>query len=312
MRAHDLLLPLWLLAFAAPASAAPPPPAAPAPRVLALVPLRSFADVPFTLDPDEPHLALGGAGGRWEAMVGGQLVLFGYRGPALRLAITFPFLLELINLDSSEPVPYESWRANLGFSVLASVPALDRRLPAGGTLWAQLGFYHESDHPTAGISLRDFQDPQGTSNSVLNFSSFEYVKLRLAYEQPFARGRLRLHAGLAGRFFTPAINSGSVRALRAGFAVEVGLAVRLTERLHIWQATYFELVANDFVAAMHGFNTGADHDPLQDLRVEVGLDWRALSWVTAVPWIGFADSHGRGVLFLRRAQELTLGLRFYY
>ncbi len=159
-------------------------------------------------------------------MAGAGVVLAGVESDRLRLGLALDGFIELINFDQGEPVPWESYRANVGFEVLAESPTLARALlPPGGRLYLAVGWFHESDHAAneQGYIAQYLAPPsylpgEGAIYPSLdngNFSSYEYVKLRAVYRQPLLRGRLTAQSALGARLFPGAIDPGSIRSLRA-------------------------------------------------------------------------------------------------
>lgn len=279
-----------------------------------MVPLRGFHEPPPTSDPDNPRFEYGNRGGRWEAAAGIQAVLFGLRSAHVEFALAGSGLIQLINFRDVNPVPWESWRAVLGFNTIWSFPGLDRRLPDRGRLVLELGFFHESDHASdVGSYVARFttlHDESIFDNS--NFSSFEFFKLRASYDQWLWKDRLRVTAAFGVRPFTPPIDQWSRRELRLGVNVEGRLAVRIKGNLHGWFALYYEAVLNDFDAGRNSFRGDLDGDPLHYLRLELGLEWTPTTWMACVPFISYSNSHGRGVDFPVRRSEAGGGLRWFF
>ncbi len=261
---------------------------------------RFLRDEPSS-DPDRAMLRYGILGGRWQAMGGGSVVLAGGDLGEVRAGVALAGFVELVNFTQEEPVPWESFRANIGLDTLFEAPRLTRAiLPAGGRLYLTLGWFHESDHAanldgykrdflTNVASYPDFDNG--------NFSSYEYVKLRVAWQQEHLCGRLTTLVGLGGRFFLPSINPGSLREMQGSFSAETRLRLRATDKLSPFVASSFELVWNDFVAAQHGFRGGLDAEPLRYRTLSAGLDIRSAGGAVAIPELVFSSSHGRGVDF---------------
>lgn len=263
---------------------------------------RFLGDEPSS-DPDRAQLRYGILGGRWQAMGGGGVVLVGGPLANLRAAVALEGFIELVNFTQEEPVPWESFRANIGFNTLFEAPDLARALlPAGGRLQLAIGWFHESDH-AANLDgyLRDYLASVAAYPDFDNgnFSAYEYVKVRLAWQQALWGERVTTHTAVAARLFPPPINPGSLREMRGGFSAETRVSVRATDALHPFLASYFELVFNDFVAAREGFRGGLDAEPLRYRTVSAGLDVRSASGATMSPELVFSSSHGRGVDFPR-------------
>ena len=113
----------------------------------ALVTAHQFLRDEPSSDPDRATLRYGILGGCWAAMGGQRLVLVGGSLAGLHAAITLDGFIELVNFTDQEPVPWESFRANIGFNTLWEAPRLAGAiLPPGGRLHLALGWFHESDH----------------------------------------------------------------------------------------------------------------------------------------------------------------------
>lgn len=254
-------------------------------------------------DPDRAMLRYGILGGRWQAMAGEGIVLVGGPLGKLRAAIALEGFVELVNFTDEQPVPWESFRANIGLNTHWEAPSLARAiLPPDGRLLFAIGWFHESDH-AANLQryMNDYLDDFGaiTRFDNANFSAYEYVKLRLGWQQKLWGGRITTQTAIGARLFTPPINPGSIRGMRWSFQTELRASVRATNALHPFVAGYFELVDNDFVAAREGFRGGLDREPLRYRTIGAGLDVRSARGAIVTPEIIYSSSHGRGIDFPR-------------
>ena len=293
---------------------------APTWHVQTLVAAHRFIPDEPRADPDQPSLRYGLHGGRWKAMAGAGVVLAGVESDRLRLGLALDGFIELINFDHGEPVPWESYRANVGFEVLAESPALARALlPPGGRLYLAVGWFHESDHAANEqgyvaqyLAPQSFLPGQGSIYPSLdngNFSSYEYVKLRAVYRQPLLRGRLTAQSALGARLFPGAIDPGSIRALRAAVLAEARLTVRVSDGVRPFASAYYELLANDFVAQDHGFRFGLERTPLRYEIVHLGVDLVSAGGGIWSPYLSYSSSHGRGIDFPRfYGSEIGFGI----
>jgi hypothetical protein len=257
-------------------------------------------------DPDQPSLRYAIDGGRWKAMSGGSIMLIGAESDTLRVGLSLAGFLELINITPDQPVPWQSYRANVGADVVVESPRLSRvLLPWGGRMFITIGWFHESDHAAA-LSTYEAQylAPRGidwffphVDNA--NFSAYEYVKIRAAYRQLLWGGRLITSVALGTRLFPEPINPGSIRELHAAFIVESRVRVRIRPSVHPYLSVYYELIDNDFVAQRHGFQFGQDRTPLRYAIVNVGVDLVGSSGTIMSPYVAYSHSHGRGIDFPR-------------
>ncbi len=104
-------------------------------RVQTLMMAHRFMPDEPRADPDQASLRYALQGGRWKAMLGAGVLLVGAESDRLRLGLAIDGFVELINFDQGEPVPWESYRASVGFELLAESPSLSRAiLPPGGRL----------------------------------------------------------------------------------------------------------------------------------------------------------------------------------
>ena len=268
-----------------------------------LVSVHQFLRDEPSADPDRAQLRYGFIGGRWQAMGGGSVVFVGGPIGPVRAAIALEGFVELLNFTTDQPVPWESFRANIGFNTLWEVPSLNRSiLPRGGRLFLALGWFHESDHAANHQRyMNDYlKDPsffQRFDNA--NFSAYEYVKLRLSWKQPLWGGFLTTQTTLGGRYFPPPINPGSIRGMQSAFQTEVRVRVRATKTVQPFVAGYFEFVNNGFVADQEGFVGGENHHALRYQTISTGVDLRAASGAVVSPEIVYSNSHGRGIDFPR-------------
>lgn len=279
----------------------------PARRVETLVTVHRFTGDEPRADPDQPSLRYGLYGLRWKAMAGEGVVLVGLTSETLRLGLALDGFVELVNFDTGYPVPWESFRANIGLDLLAESPRLSRAiLPRGGQLQLSLGWFHESDH-AANLTdyVAQYLAPSGSFAGAVasfdnaNFSSYEYVKLRGSYRQPLWGGRLTTTSTLGARLFPKAIDPGTLRAMHAAVLAEGRLTVRATEGVRPYASAYFELVGNGFSARANGFSRSADREPLRYAIVSLGVDLVSRSGAIFSPFVTCSRSHGRGVDFPR-------------
>ncbi len=283
--------------------------------VQSLLTVHQFLHDEPSSDPDRVMLRYGILGGRWQAMTGAGVVLVGGPLGRLRAAIALEGFLELVNFTDEQPVPWESFRANIGLNTHWEAPSLARAiLPPGGRLFFAIGWFHESDH-AASLQryMNDYLDHFGaiTRFDNANFSAYEYFKLRLAWEQKLWRDRITTQIALGARLFTPPINPGSIRGMRGSFQSELRVSVRATNTLHPFVSGYFELIDNDFVAAREGFRGGLDREPLRYRTIGAGVDVRSSHGSIMTPEIIYSSSHGRGIDFARfYGTELGFRLSF--
>jgi hypothetical protein len=269
-----------------------------------LVTVHRFVGDEPRADPDQPSLRYGFYGGRWKAMAGDGVVLVGLVSDTLRFGLSLDGFIELVNFDTGFPVPWESFRANVGLDLHAESPRLSRAiLPPGGRLQLSLGWFHESDHVA---DLGSYVDEylarrplDATSFDNGDFSSYEYVKIRAAYRQPLWRGRVTVLSALGARLFPRTIDPSSIRSLRASVLAEGRVTVRATDGVRPFASGYYELVKNDFVASDHGFAFGLDHEPLRYEIVSLGVDLASAGGALFSPFVTYSCSHGRGVDFPR-------------
>jgi hypothetical protein len=274
----------------------------------ALVTVHRFIPDEPRADPDQPSLRYGFHGGRWRAMGGGSVALVTLESDALRLGLSLDGFIELGNFNQDEPVPWESYRANVGVDVLAESPRLSRALlPKGGRIHVAVGWFHESDHAanldaykTQYLAPRSLPGGFGSiipSLDNANFSAYEYIKIRAVYRQPLWGGRLTAQSALGARLFPEPINPGSLRAMRAAVLVEPRLTARISAGVRPFVSAYYELVENDFVARDHGFRFGLDRTPLRYAIVSLGVDLVSARGAIMSPYVTYSNSHGRGIDF---------------
>jgi hypothetical protein len=274
----------------------------------AVLTVHQFLHDEPSADPDRAMLRYGILGGRWQAMAGERIVLIGGPLGHVRAAIALEGFIELVNFTDEQPVPWESFRANIGINTHWEAPSLARAiLPPGGRLSFAFGWFHESDHAA---NLQRYKNDY-LNNDVLNdfggfshfdnanFSAYEYFKLRLCWQQLLWGNRITTQTAIAARLFTPSINPGSIRAMNWAFQSEVRLSVRATKTIRPFVAGFFEFIDNDFVAAREGFRGGLDREPLRYQTISAGLELRARGGSIVTPEVIYSNSHGRGIDFPR-------------
>jgi hypothetical protein len=283
--------------------------------VEALLTSHQFLNDEPSSDPDRAMLKYGMISGRWQAMAGENIVLVGGFQRGLRAAVVLAGFVELVNFNNDQPVPWESYRANVGIDTLWEVPDLARKvLPPGGRLHFALGWFHESDHAANGQGyandfLRNTAPFASFDNA--NFSAYEYFKLRSMWHQLWANGKITTQITLGMRVFTPSINPGSIREMRWAFQMEGRVSVRAHEKVRPFLTGYFERLAHDFHASQHGFRWDVEGDPLFYRTVGAGMDLRSSRGSIVSPEIFCSSSYGRGVDF-PRFYGLDLGLRLSF
>lgn len=275
-------------------------------RVRTLMSTHRFIPDEPRADPDQPSLRYALHGGRWKATAGGSIVLVAVDTDTLRAGLSLAGFLELININEADPVPWQSFRANIGAHIVVESPRLSRALlPSGGRMYLDVGWFHESDHAAAlSTYTSEYLEPRAFGGFApwfdnANFSAYEYVKIRVAYRQTLWGDRLRTSIALGARVFPEPINPASIRGLRSAFFVEARVSVRIRPSIRAFVSTYDELLDNDFVARQHGFRFGQDHTPLRYALVNVGVDLVGTSGTIMSPFVAYSNSHGRGIDFPR-------------
>ncbi|APR76414.1 Hypothetical protein A7982_01761 [Minicystis rosea] len=267
---------------------------------------RFMGDEPRA-DPDQAALRYGLHGLRWKAMAGDDVVLGALVSDAVRVGVALHGFIELVNFDRGYPVPWESYRANIGLEVLAESPRLSRAiLPEGGRLQLTLGWFHESDH-AANVTryVAQYVAPKGFFAAALTsfdngeFSSYEYVKLRAVYRQPLWGGRLTAMSAFGARLFPKTIAPNSIRAMEAAFLAETRITAHVTGGVRPFVSAYFELLKNGFSASERGFSFGAEREPLRYAILNLGVDLVSKNGAIVSPFFSYSRSHGRGVDFPR-------------
>jgi hypothetical protein len=196
----------------------------------------------------------------------------------------------------------------VGFELLVGSPRLSRALlPEGGALHLGLGWFHESDHVAAqGAYANEFLTPvrigglqREPSFDNGNFNSFEYVKIRAAYRQPYLDERLSLEFAVGSRLFPSPIDSLAHRGQCLSALIESRVTIRATSTLHPYWAGYFEFVKNDFVARQAGFAFDLERAPARFVILDLGLDLVSQNGAIFGPYLRYSNSFGRGVDFPR-------------
>lgn len=244
-------------------------------------------------DPDEPRFSYGAHGPRFRSSFGGRIGLVGFEPRHHRVVVSLAPLLELTNI-SSEPISWQTFRANVGLDVSWRPP-----LRVGRGLILHAGYFHESDHVADTEAYRtEFLAPFARFDNG-NFSSFEYVKLRVdAWQQWGRRIVPTLLASPGLRVFTPNINSHDTRGDIVALQGELRFDVAWRPRLSTWVAAYGEWGLRTFDDADRYRN--ASTGPALTRRALLGVTARGRSPTRFVVQLGYDNSNGRGVDFMRR------------
>ena len=251
------------------------------------------------LDPDAPALRYGWVG-RWRAMGGGSVLLFGARSYALDIGISLDGFVELVNFTNRSPVPWETFRGFLGVDLhFESTYVNKRAMPPQGRLILKLGWFHESDHAVAVTSfINRYGDgtlnPSNFENGDL--SSYEHFKIRGLWVQELL-GRMQLQLTLGGRIFTPPIDPYALRELRWSLFAEARLTVRVRTPLHVFVGVFTEVVDHRFDTDAARFRDDLADRPLRYLLLATGIEIRGWERRALVLQLLYSYSHGRGLDF---------------
>ncbi|MFT4976025.1 MAG: hypothetical protein ACI8S6_001920 [Myxococcota bacterium] len=290
-----------------------------APLIAQAAPLQTDQEIRATgvdMDPDGAWSGYGILGGRWIAhaathasIVGGDL------GP-VRWDLGLQGFVELVNFDEY-PVPFQSFRAHVGFDSIWSSPAIDSALPEGGLVTARLGWFHESDHVADDDGFLEYRAGAVIDGDFVfadyddnNVSSYEFLRLALSWRQPWGE-RWESNLVATPRIFTPDVNPYARRELTAGIAGEARVSVRLTERGALALGGRAERWWHDFDPDAVGLRSDLGRAPLVWQNAEVAWqlhhpEGRAWIW-----YIAHSNSSGRGAdFFLEYGPEWGGGLRF--
>jgi hypothetical protein len=273
---------------------------------------RTFELLPSS-DPDEPALRLSFLGGKLEAMSGTSLVIAARRSRRLTFGITLPAFIALLNFSEDNAMPWQTFRGSLGLGVIFRPERpFGRPPPPGGALVIEAAYIHESDHAVDldGYRLTFVEYPYLTFDNG-NFSSYEWLKLRVRYQQRLAGDRVRLLGAVGYRYFTPSINPGDRRELEHSFSLEARGWVRLVRRLSFHFGAYAEVLANGFSSAANRIRADLERDPLLTFLVEAGLtvsEFRGRSFQVSFL---YSNSNGRGLCFPVRRSELGVSLQIH-
>lgn len=269
-------------------------------------PLGAVFQLP-SLDPDLPGVRYRLLSGRWEGKAGDAVVLTGLRRPELTVALSLSGFIELINFQRWYPVCWETWRGHVGLDSVWQIPALDERLPAGGHLIGQLGYFHESDHVTNSyaylLAYGDLDRTDDPKDVLVEFpngdlSSFEELRLRLAWTQPLGAGPWTLRLAVAGRAFPPSLDEYTPRRMRGAIGGELWISRRLGARRDLYLAGYLEHVAQEFDPVAAWLRPELAPEALDYRVLELGLRRVGVYGTSVEPHLLLSDSDGRGVDFV--------------
>ena len=270
----------------------------------------------FSLDPDAPVSSYRVLSGRHESKLGTRLAAPGPTGPNLRQMTTLDAFFALENWSRSYPISYQTLRANVGIDTAWALPALDARLPAGGGLVAQLGWFHESDHVTDTLDFAEALSDPRLDPTVFhdqfdwaNFSSYELLRGRLRYAQPLGLSRWTLFLTADGRRYLDPINPAGGRALTVGWAAEGRLSLQLRDRTALYAAARVDRSHHGLDPRSVGLQAGAVPGLLRQDQAELGVDLRSDGPRVQLAALG-RRGDGRGADFVADyGLEWGLGLR---
>ena len=270
----------------------------------------------LTLDPDAPVSSYRVLSRRHESKLGMRVAAPSYEGPRLCQSTTLDAFFALENWSRSYPISYQTLRANVGIDTHWSLPGLDAKLPAGGGLVAQLGWYHESDHVTDTVEFSEVFAAPGRYPSELyadldwaNFSSYELLRGRLRYRQPLGLSPLTLTLIADGRRYLPPINPWGARALTVGWAAEAQLSAQLWPRAALYGAARVDRSRHALDPTELGLQASAVDGVLRQDQAELGLEVQSAGPRLQLGLLG-RRGDGRGADFIADyGLEWGLGLR---
>lgn len=299
-----------------------PPPrtgweAEPAPGWSLLVRPQASRPQEPSLYPDARAIRYRYAGERWVASAGARMFMFGYDSDAIGAQATWAGFIELHNLRQRVPVPWELFRAHVGFQLHLYSRDLEQRLPGRQRVDVMLGWFHESDHASATDSLFDRMtivstDPQATEALLnANMSSFEFWETRIAWQLSTKEDRLRfMVAPLSRLYVRPLSWVWSQRRMRGALAIEGRVSARASARVRpflggVVEATTYKEGPLDVV-----FDNGFSDQTRRHASVDLGVDLWSADGLVFSPHISVEWVHGRGIdWFLDYGRRFSFGVR---
>lgn len=280
-------------------------------RPQAVRPLQS------SLHPDARAIRYRGVGQRWQAAAGARLFLFGHETPTWGARTTWAGFIELHNLRQGGPVPWELFRAHVGFQLHLYAHGLEARLPGTQRFDLMLGWFHESDHAAATQALfREVTivstDPEAEEQILnANMSSFEFFEARLAWQSSFSGDKVRTQVVPLARLYPrPLAWVWSQRRMLGTLAVEGRVSLRAVRRLRPYVGGVAEVTTYRRGPDEVVFNNGYVDGPRSYLSAEVGAEIWSRGGMVLSPHISVVRMHGRGIDWFRDyGTMLALGVR---
>jgi len=275
-------------------------------------------DLPRRIDPDEPLFEFSNFKGMWKAMLGAEMILYALESEYLNFFFSVNGFLDLHNFKTDHPVPWELLRANIGFGLLFELPILNNMLFPDTRLFGELRFNHESDHILRFLAFQnEFISVPFTIYDLdyINFSSFDYFKMRMTYQQYFLNRQLRVFVSAGTRFFVYT-NPLSLREMNWSFFSEAQVSFEPVPESNVFMqlSFFYEIIDNDFISGSSGqtiFEIEHNGEDYSCLVIQFAVEIKNQTGFSFIPFIKYYAGNGRGADFLKKYQGVVLGLKFW-
>jgi hypothetical protein len=289
-----------------------------APQLIFLELSKKTLELPNSLDPDEPvfkYSAIGAKDGNafWNGKFGGRFIFMGLKSERLALVFGINGFLDLHNFTSGiYPVSWELFRANIGFNFSGRFDLVKKPV-FGLKSFFEIYMNHESDH-IASIDpfIKQFTIYTGKDSSrfdYYNFSSYEYLKLKLTLSQTFFNERIQFINTVGGRLFN-SINPRTQRRMKYAYQLETKLLFKTFPFLDIEIGYYHERIINNFNYKQSQFKIEHNSTPYKFDIAHFGLVLYNKKGFNLMPYVEYHWRHGRGADFLAYYENWSGGLKF--
>jgi hypothetical protein len=279
---------------------------------------KTIFDLPHRIDPDEPLFEYSNFEGMWKAMIGFEMILYALESEYAHFFCSVNGFFDLHNFNTDHPVPWELLRANIGFGLFFEMPPLNTLLFPHSRIFGELRCNHESDHILRFLAFEnEFINGAFSLNDLdyNNFSSFDYFKLRITYQQSAFNEQFNFFVSAGTRLFVYT-NPLSLREMNWSFFTEAQVSFKpvAESNVNTQLSFFYEVINNDFISGSSGQTIFAIEHNGEDyycLIVQFAVEIKNQTGFSFIPFIKYYQGNGREADFLKEYQGVIGGVQFW-
>ena len=264
----------------------------------------------LSINPDFSCVKLTRTGYRWDNSVGATIPLAGYTTQKQYLSLSMAGFINLHDISDNQLMSWQMWRGNLGFDI--KFYPFKNNTQHTFSLTALL--HHESQHVTDIYTFSDeILKPFIFVFDNASARSFEFVGLEVKDVYNIPETRFNLYGAVTARYFSKPVLPNAARQQKSAYSAEIGVKYKLSKKHNnlLYLHTFYEQVLNDFEGASSPYRTSWNKKPFVYRRVELGVFLtHPKNKNNASFFVGYNNSNGRGLDFIRQYTEFYYGIRF--